>query len=90
MKFCRVINDTYEKVNMHEYLRDKVFTYCNKQVEKGVEFSLYDVEKELNTLFYIYATMLYGEWINSQSDFVGVEFSKGSFEMVEYQTEKDV
>ena len=75
MKFRRVSNETYEKVSMHEYLRDKVFAYCNKQTEKGVEFSSYDVEKELNTLFYIYATMLYGEWTASQSDFEGVEFS---------------
>lgn len=90
MKFRRVSNDTYEKVSMHEYLKEKVFGYCDKQVEKGVEFSLYDVEKELNTLFYIYATMLYGEWINSQSDYVGVEFSEGNFDMVEYKKEDDI
>ena len=42
------------------------------------------VEKDLWNL----TASLYGQWINNQSNFVGVEFSKGSFEMVEYQAEK--
>ena len=79
-------NSIRDTSNVIKILFIKYYTFIQN---KDVEIINNNLE-ELNTLFYIYATMLYGEWLNSQSDFVGVEFSKGSFEMVEYQTEKDV
>ena len=77
---------------MIDLMQEKVNRYCNENKEKELDVTLYDVHKMLkkDSYFWNISCMLYGQWINSQSDFVGVEFSKGNFDMAEYQTEKDI
>ena len=73
---------------MNEYIKEKIFYYCNQKKENNVEINLNEIYKMVEKDLWNLTASLYGQWINSQSNFVGVEFSKGSFEMVEYQAEK--
>tara|TARA_Y100000593_G_scaffold27373_1_gene54761 strand:+ start:41046 stop:41255 length:210 start_codon:yes stop_codon:yes gene_type:complete len=66
---------------MEEYIREKVIRYCEQN--EGV--TLHTVYKAFEKDLWNMIAMMHGEWIASQSDFEGIEFSEGNFDMVEYK-----
>ena len=66
---------------MEEYIRDKVYRYCEKNEGATLNTVYKAFEKDLWNMI----AMIHGEWVANQSDFEGVEFSEGNFDMVEYK-----
>ena len=62
---------------MEEYIRDKVFTYCNQRKENDENFSGYDVSEDLKSEWWRIVMVCYGQWIHEISDATEtVEFSQ--------------
>ena len=74
---------------MEDYIKDKIFRYCDQMKESGQDFTLYDVHVEHVNDYWNLVTAIYGMWLARDSDFVTVEFSETSFDMVEYKTEEN-
>ena len=63
---------------MIDYMQRKVKKYCNEKREKGLDFSLYDVQKMLkkDCCFWNLSAVLYGKWIGETSNFKTKELSE--------------
>ena len=76
---------------MEDYIKDKIFRYCDRMKEQGQDFTLYDVHVEHVNDYWNLVTGIYGMWLARNSDFVPVEFSETNFDMVEYKAgENDI
>ena len=63
---------------MIDLMQEKVNRYCMENNKKGIDFTLNDVHKmlEKDSCFWNISCMLYGQWIESQSDYVGVDLAE--------------
>ena len=63
---------------MIDYLQRKVNNYCNDKREKGLDFSLYDVQEMLkkDCCFWNLSAVLYGKWIGETSDLKTTELTE--------------
>jgi len=63
---------TYE-----EYLKDKVFEYCDEKIKRGGSPTGWGVYQMLkNKDFWRLSSVLYGLWLRERSDYVATELSE--------------
>lgn len=63
-------------ISVDEYLKDKIFTYCNQQVEKGQDITGYNVAEYLKDDWWKIAMVFYGQWVQQNSEDLDIkEFS---------------
>jgi len=61
---------------MNEYLRQKVFKYCTDRMKRNTNTNIYDVWTELETDWWNFAAVLYGQWLKETSTFETKELSE--------------
>ncbi len=73
---------------LDSYITKVIFNYCDEKKSNDEQVTANGVLKDNEDLWYIIATMYYGQWIRENSDFVSEEFSKGNFDMIEYNPDE--
>ena len=72
------------------FITRKLTEYADYKRANKSDFTLRDLHKDNIENFWNFCAIFYGYYIREHAEELNIEeFSKGSFEMVEYQAEKD-